>query len=62
VELPDGYTYTSTGEVAGDRLPSLIQPLLVAAEDAVAVAGRPTSRAKKASNMITRRGAIRAFT
>jgi len=31
-ELPDGYTYTSTAEVVGDRLPSLTQPVFVAAD------------------------------
>jgi hypothetical protein len=60
LELPDEYTYASTGEAV--KLPSLIQPVPAAEEDAEAAAGMPSSKAEKASNVITRQGIIRNFT
>jgi hypothetical protein len=44
------------------RLPSLIQPVPAAEEDAEAAAGMLSSKAEKASNMINRQGIIRNFT
>jgi hypothetical protein len=60
LELPDEYTYASTGEAV--KLPSLIQPVPAAEEDAEAAAGMPSSKAEKASNVINRQGIIRNFT
>src|SRR6476646_5005036 len=61
LESPDEYTYTSTAEVFADRLPTLIQPELMAAYDAEAVTGRPINRAKKANSTAARRCTIRNF-
>jgi hypothetical protein len=48
----------STGDGVSARLPRLTDPVLTAAEDAEALAGRPTSKAEKASNTANRQGLI----
>ena len=48
----------STGAGFSDRLPRLIQPVLAAAEDTEALAGRPRSKAEMASNTADRQGLI----
>jgi hypothetical protein len=52
----------STGAGFADRLPSLIQPVLVAAKDAEVVAVTPKSNTAKANNKATFLGVILDFT